>query len=301
MSAATGAGSAWRRVLWVIAAAAVIGILAWAGRMLGPDRSGPNPPPAQPRDLLRLQGEWALTTMSFQGEVPDIAGEPPIDLTLGQTSINGSTGCQAYASVYTATAAGVFALDELGVTANTCQDATAEVSESYLSAFATVTHWSFADDGALRLLGEGVTLAFTRAREPSPDPEVLAASPWVGTWRVQSLTTPTGEIEVPADAGMWIGIDPTRATGSGGCNSFVAQVNALGARGLFFDRLVIGLKRCVDVGNAMIWESRLMEALTAAERWDASDADELRLVGEGHAVVLIKQGPPPSHRPSPAI
>jgi heat shock protein HslJ len=263
-------------------------------RAIRSDPSVPGPGATQNRDLVRLRGEWQLETMSVDGRDWDLAVVEHVDLTLEESAASGWTGCQGYATVYTASAWGAFTVDPPGTSEPTCEGDAAEFSAAYLRAFGAVATWTLADDGVLELRGAGVTLTFSRAPEPTLADDLLAESAWVGTWRVESVLTPTAEVAWAPAGDMWVGIGIRRTTGSAGCNAFFGRVSPTGARGLFFDRLVIGLKTCEGDEELMRQESDLMDALAVVSRWDVDQAGTLILSGTGREVRLTRIGPPPA-------
>ncbi|MDR1152096.1 MAG: META domain-containing protein [Bifidobacteriaceae bacterium] len=297
-----GTSRGGRRHLWVSAAVLVatlalgVGVRAWRA----------DAPPAQQgatqgRDIGRLMGDWMLTGLNTVGNGVDPAHMAEVHLTLGQTSADGWTGCQAYATVYSASAWGVFATDALGVTPNTCTGARGEFAQAYLDALSTATRWMLTDDGVLELRGGGVTLTYSRSPEPTPTRNDAAEAVWAGTWRAVRVHVGGNDIDVPADSGVWIGIGVRRTTGNGGCNGFFGRVSTLGARGLFFDRLVLGLKTCVDSDTVMDVESDFMDALASVDRWDLLDDDTLLLMGKGVSVTLARTGPAPAIDTAPPV
>jgi heat shock protein HslJ len=296
MSAPERAGG-WggRRSLWLIAiVVALILVLVAVVRAFETPRGGVVPGmDTTARDLVRLRGTWTLTQLTVDGRDADLGLVDAIDLSLDLTSLQGWNGCQAYATIYTATASGAFSTQPLGLSEDTCQGESAEVAATYLTAFSAAERWSLADDGALHLRGLGVTLVYSRAVEPSPSPEELASAPWVGTWQVRSLHTPTDDLTLDTDEDVWIGLGTITATGQAGCNAFFGRVTTLGARGLEFEHLVIGLKDCLAPQGVMRHESELMDILASVERWNVDDQGLLHLTGHSRTVILERSGPPP--------
>ncbi|MDR0432582.1 MAG: META domain-containing protein [Bifidobacteriaceae bacterium] len=303
MTTLIGAGRKAGRRGVIISAVAVAVIIALA---VGLRALRAEPPPerteaSQSRDLNRLRGDWTLARLQSEGQ--DVQSErlSEVTLTLGRTSADGWTGCQAYATIYQASQWGVFKTDPLGTTEGTCQGEDAEFAQSYLDAFTAASRWSLTDDGGLQLRGGRVTLTYTRGTEQPTPGAIVEESAWAGTWRVVRLETTEHQVEVNQDAGLWIGIGGRRSIGYGGCNAFFGRVTTLGARGLFFDRLVLGLKTCTGSDTVMRLESDLMDALTRVDRWDMDEEGNLVLMGGGESVTLERTGPPPAIDTPPPI
>ncbi|MDR1428278.1 MAG: META domain-containing protein [Bifidobacteriaceae bacterium] len=291
-----------RRLGLTVIVGALILTLTFGVRALRNEPEGPGLTAAQNRDLLRLRGQWTLATLSVDGQEFDVPSAQPIDLELGESSASGWTGCHAYATVYTASPLGSLSIDPLGVTPSTCTPEDDALADTYLDAFALAVTWAVAEDGTLELRGKGITATYTRSAETLTPTDPRSDPPaWVGTWRLASIQTTARTFEVDAEDNVWIGIGAIRATGSAGCNAFFGRVSALGARGIFFDRLVIGLKTCVGNETIMRRESELMDALANVNRWEMDDAGRLVLSGRGATVVLTLEGPPPSIDTAPPI
>jgi heat shock protein HslJ len=293
-----------RRGLWVSAVGLVlviglaVGVRGWrAGHDEAPDAGG-----TQSRDLARLQGGWALSELTVGGDEKAVGEHEAIDLNLGRTSVDGWTGCQGYATVYTASAWGAFTTDPLGLTEDACSGEDAAFAKSYLDAFSAAARWTITDDGALQLRGAGVTLVYSRRSEPGPPTEGTASPTWMGTWRVMEIHTPARVFETGGDDEyLWIGIGEQRVTGHGGCNAFLGQVSSMGARGLFFDQLVIGLKSCRESGDIMPQETDLMSVLAGVDRWDVGEDETLVLTGHDISVTLQRVGEAPDVDSVPPI
>ncbi|MDR1295033.1 MAG: META domain-containing protein [Bifidobacteriaceae bacterium] len=302
--AGEGAGSrrGGRRRLWVsgvtvvVVLAVGVGIRGWRADV------PPSPGSAtQERDLGRLVGDWMLTGLNTAGTEADPTHMAEVHLTLGHTSADGWTGCQAYATIYTASAWGVFATDRLGVTTTSCTGSRAEFAQTYLDAFSRASRWTLTDDGVLELRGGGVTLTYSRSPEPTPTTNDGTEATWAGTWRVVRIHAGGRDVDVAPDAGVWIGIASRRTTGNGGCNGFFGRVSTLGARGLFFDRLVLGLKACTGSDTVMRVESDLVDALASVDRWDLDKDGNLVLMGKEASVTLTRAGLAPAIDSPPAV
>jgi hypothetical protein len=159
-----------RRVVWLIAiVVALVLALVLVVRLVDPGRHAARIPPGAAHNLLALHGDWTLSEMTVRGIRWDLGDIGPANLSLDRASLQGWTGCRAYATVYTVTALGGFTADPLGLSDETCKGRPAQVSRAYLDAFEAVVHWDIADDGALYLRGPSITLIYFRG-SPSPSP-----------------------------------------------------------------------------------------------------------------------------------
>jgi heat shock protein HslJ len=295
VSTSSRAGGWGGRLLrWPVVAVVVVLVLVLVVRACTHNPSAARFHRETSRDLLILRGDWTLTEMSVDGRDFDVSSVDLVDLSLDATSLQGWSGCQGYAAMYSATALGALSVDGLGLSENSCEPEAAELSEAYLRSFSEITTWSLTDDAVLHLRGTGITLTYTREVEPSPSADELAVSPWVGTWKIRSLRSPTHDTTIPAGDELWIGIGALRTTGFGGCNTFFGRVITMGARGLEFERLVIGLKTCHGSAAVMRQERQMMDVLANVERWETDDEGALYLQGHGRTAILDRIGPPPA-------
>jgi len=240
-----------------------------------------------------MQRAWGVIGLELDGAAIDLSAAEPMILEFSASSLTGELGCTTVATTYTAGYDGSFAVGKMGLFDNSCADAGDGSGQSLIAALGRVRAWSLDRVGGLELTGGDARIVGAREK-PVAASQAPPDAGYLGMWRLESLATPGGAVELRPANPVTLGLSRLGAGGSATCNQYVADYTSVGSDGLSFSRLTRGLKDCVPVDAVMSIEVAYLAALLTVVDWQIDAQGRLLLGGQGYDLLFTRTGPPPA-------
>jgi heat shock protein HslJ len=248
--------------------------------------------------LRTLQQEWTLTRLGLDSKPVTLVKTAPVTMTVASTSIEGSLGCDAFATKYSATTGGSFSIDVPGVTHNHCDDAVQTQANEFIEALKDVNQYEVVGTDHLKLTGGGATITFNHPVVTDYDQATAKHTAYWGNWRLTSLTA-RGQTatNVPDNILITVTLTSGLARGLAGCNGYVAEISPSGANGIAIGQITMDLKACGPSRQYLSIEAQYVSSLSSATEWQMPDIDTLEFLGTGVTLTFTRVGtetaPPP--------
>jgi heat shock protein HslJ len=208
-----------------------------------PDTTVNQPDSPAPFDLAGTR--WVADSLFVGGAVVPIVplAEPTIDFTDDGRSFGGTTGCNSYFGDYTIDGTTI-QFGGIGQTEMACEEPRMKQESDVLSVFQAATTYSIVD-GVLTI-GDitGNALQFIDRAVAFPDAE-LTGTQWIADTLLMGDAASSMDAANPVT--LLINAAASEATGSTGCNEYVASVEP-GRTQLTFGQMSVTERGCVGDG-----------------------------------------------------